>query len=98
MAIRINRVYTRTGDDGETRLVGGASVRKDSPRVEAYGTVDELNSVLGLARSFNEQTLRGQDRAPAQPDPSIRSCGASRTNSSTWEANSRPRRDRAIPE
>lgn len=55
MAIRINRVYTRTGDKGQTRLVGGAAVRKDSPRVEAYGTVDELNSVLGLARTFNEE-------------------------------------------
>jgi cob(I)alamin adenosyltransferase len=64
MAIRINRVYTRTGDDGETRLVGGAPVRKDSPRVEAYGTVDELNSVLGLARSFNEQTLAGTGPGP----------------------------------
>ena len=64
MAIRINRVYTRTGDDGETRLVGGASVRKNSPRVEAYGTVDELNSVLGLARSFNEQTLQGTGPGP----------------------------------
>ncbi len=58
MAIRINRVYTRTGDRGQTRLVGGAAVRKDSTRVEAYGTVDELNSVLGLARTFNEEVLR----------------------------------------
>jgi cob(I)alamin adenosyltransferase len=55
--IRINRVYTRTGDRGQTRLVGGAAVRKDSPRVEAYGTVDELNSVLGLARTWNERAL-----------------------------------------
>jgi cob(I)alamin adenosyltransferase len=57
--IRINRVYTRTGDRGQTRLVGGAAVRKDSPRVEAYGTVDELNSVLGLARTWNERALSG---------------------------------------
>ena len=60
MAIRINRVYTRTGDKGETRLVGGAAVRKDSARVEAYGTVDELNSVLGLARTFNEEVLQSR--------------------------------------
>jgi cob(I)alamin adenosyltransferase len=61
--IRINRVYTRTGDRGQTRLVGGAAVRKDHSRVEAYGTVDELNSVLGLARTWNE-------RAPAEPSRS----------------------------
>jgi len=57
MAIRINRVYTRTGDKGTTRLVGGAKVAKDSPRIEAFGTVDELNAVLGLARTFNDQAI-----------------------------------------
>ena len=51
--MRITRVYTRTGDKGHTRLVGGTKVRKDDGRIEAYGTVDELNSVLGLARTFN---------------------------------------------
>jgi len=59
MPIRITRVYTRTGDKGTTRLVGGAKVPKDSARIEAFGTVDELNAVLGLARTFNEQTLVG---------------------------------------
>lgn len=53
MAIRINRVYTRTGDDGQTALVDGSRVAKDSPRVACYGAIDELNSVLGLTRSFN---------------------------------------------
>lgn len=43
------RIYTRTGDRGETGLFGGQRVRKDSARVEAYGDVDELNSALGLA-------------------------------------------------
>ncbi len=57
MAIRITRVYTRTGDKGETGLVGGKRVSKDSPRIEAYGTVDELNSIVGLARVFNEEKL-----------------------------------------
>lgn len=47
--VRINRVYTRTGDDGSTALGGGQRVPKDSLRIEAYGTVDELNSVLGVA-------------------------------------------------
>jgi len=55
MAVRINKVYTRTGDRGETGLVGGKRVAKDSQRVEAYGAVDELNSVVGLARVFNEE-------------------------------------------
>ena len=44
-------LYTKTGDDGSTGLFGGPRVRKDNPRIEAYGTVDELNSVLGLARA-----------------------------------------------
>lgn len=57
MAVRITRVYTRAGDKGETRLVGGKRVAKDSPRIEAYGTIDELNSVVGLARAFNEEKL-----------------------------------------
>lgn len=62
MAIRITRVYTRTGDQGETALVGGRRVPKDSPRIEAYGTLDELNAVIGLARVFNAEQL---DRDPA---------------------------------
>lgn len=50
MAIRINRVYTRTGDRGDTGLVGGRRVGKDDLRIECYGTVDELNATIGLAR------------------------------------------------
>ncbi|MCB1057719.1 MAG: ATP:cob(I)alamin adenosyltransferase, partial [Acidobacteria bacterium] len=46
---RITKVYTRTGDSGETGLGGGQRVPKDSPRIAAYGTVDELNSCLGVA-------------------------------------------------
>jgi cob(I)alamin adenosyltransferase len=57
MAVRITRVYTRTGDKGETGLVGGKRVPKDSPRIEAYGTIDELNSIVGLTRVFNEEKL-----------------------------------------
>ena len=48
--LAINRVYTRQGDTGETSLAGGQRVPKDSRRIEAYGTVDELNSFVGLAR------------------------------------------------
>lgn len=57
MPISITRVYTRTGDDGDTALVGGRRVPKDSPRIAAYGTIDELNAVIGLARAFNEERL-----------------------------------------
>lgn len=46
---RITKVYTRTGDDGTTGLGGGQRVRKDSLRIEAFGTVDELNSQIGVA-------------------------------------------------
>jgi cob(I)alamin adenosyltransferase len=58
MPISITRVYTRLGDDGQTALVGGRRVPKDSPRIVAYGTVDELNAVVGLARVFNAERLK----------------------------------------
>ena len=45
------KIYTRTGDKGDTSLFGGTRVSKNDPRIEAYGTVDELNSLLGLCRS-----------------------------------------------
>ena len=51
--VRITKVYTRTGDKGSTRLVGGKKIAKDATRIEAYGALDELNSVVGLARVFN---------------------------------------------
>jgi cob(I)alamin adenosyltransferase len=61
--VRLNRIYTRTGDKGETRLVGGQAVPKDSLRIEAYGTVDELNSVLGLVRTFSPESGDAEARA-----------------------------------
>ncbi len=48
--VTLNRIYTRTGDAGSTRLASGAPVSKASPRVSAYGDVDETNAILGLAR------------------------------------------------
>lgn len=48
--LALNRIYTRMGDDGNTSLVGGQRVAKDDVRIEAYGTVDEVNAVLGMAR------------------------------------------------
>ena len=50
---RLTNIVTRTGDDGTTGLAGGGRVSKDSPRVWAYGTVDELNSAIGVVRSVN---------------------------------------------
>ncbi len=47
------KIYTRTGDSGETSLYDGARVPKDSIRVESYGTIDELNSSLGMARQYS---------------------------------------------
>lgn len=52
MKYRITKVYTKQGDKGYTRLGGGQKVRKDSTRIRAYGTVDELNSAIGVALSF----------------------------------------------
>ena len=48
--IRINKIYTRSGDNGQTRLIGGKKCFKDDAKVEAYGTVDELNAEIGLCR------------------------------------------------
>ena len=49
--VKLNRIYTRTGDRGRTRLATGAPVPKSHPRVEAYGAVDELNAEIGVART-----------------------------------------------
>jgi len=56
------KIYTKTGDDGTTGLFGGARVKKSAPVVEAYGSVDELNAVIGMARAtkldpFTEEVL-----------------------------------------
>lgn len=55
--LAINRVYTRGGDKGETSLAGGQRVPKDSLRIEAYGTVDELNATIGVARQTTEELV-----------------------------------------
>jgi len=54
MGNRLSKIYTRTGDDGTTGLGDGSRTSKDSLRVEAFGTVDELNSAIGLVRSFTD--------------------------------------------
>ncbi|HZS54019.1 MAG TPA: cob(I)yrinic acid a,c-diamide adenosyltransferase [Bryobacteraceae bacterium] len=53
--IALNRIYTRAGDTGQTRLVGGQKIAKDDLRIECYGTVDELNAFIGAARVTTEE-------------------------------------------
>jgi cob(I)alamin adenosyltransferase len=56
--MRITKVYTRTGDAGRTRLAGGSEISKADLRIEAYGTIDELNAIIGIIR-----TMAGQAQA-----------------------------------
>ena len=53
--VRLNKIYTRTGDKGQTSLGDGTRVSKENHRVEAYGTIDEANSILGLVRTTTKQ-------------------------------------------
>lgn len=62
------RIYTRTGDDGDTGLFGGGRVPKDHARVIAYGDVDELNAVIGVARSVEMMPRIDEVLAPVQRD------------------------------
>ena len=68
--MRITRVYTRTGDAGQTGLVGGARVDKDHVRIEAYGTVDELNAVIGVVRALH-RSGGANAHALARMDPML---------------------------
>ena len=54
---KATRIYTRTGDDGTTGLVGGQRVRKNALRIETYGTIDELSTAIGMARAALAETL-----------------------------------------
>lgn len=62
------KIYTRTGDDGQTGLFGGGRVEKDDARVDAYGEVDELNAVLGMARAVELMPRVDEVIAPIQRD------------------------------
>ena len=62
------KIYTKTGDDGTTGLFGGGRVKKASTRVEAYGTVDELNATLGLARATRLDPFADAVLAQSQVD------------------------------
>jgi len=62
------KIYTKTGDRGDTGLFGGGRVAKDHPRVEAYGDVDELNAVLGMARAVEMMPRVDEVLVPVQRD------------------------------
>ncbi len=62
------KIYTRKGDKGQTSLIGRSKVSKDSLRLEAYGTVDELNSVLGVARSLSSDARTREILGHVQQD------------------------------
>lgn len=69
--MRITKVYTRTGDAGKTRLAGGQQVWKDSLRVDAYGTIDELNATVGVVRVMNAD-VGSEHSAAAQLEEELR--------------------------
>ena len=62
------KIYTKTGDKGDTGLFGGGRVPKDDPRVEAYGDVDELNAVIGVARAVEVMSRIDEVLVPVQRD------------------------------
>ncbi len=64
MGHRLSKIYTRTGDDGTTGLGDGSRIEKDSIRVEAYGTVDELNSCIGMVISQLSSSLTTNSKHP----------------------------------
>ncbi|MFG0257565.1 MAG: cob(I)yrinic acid a,c-diamide adenosyltransferase [Phycisphaerales bacterium JB043] len=67
MSVRLTKIYTRTGDDATTGLVGGSRVRKHDPRVAAYGDVDEANACVGLAiASCDDAAMREMLRSIQQ--------------------------------
>lgn len=60
--IALNRIYTRTGDQGQTHLAGGQRISKHDTRIDCYGTVDELNAFVGLARARLQQLAISRER------------------------------------
>ncbi len=60
---KITRIYTRTGDKGMTGLFGGGRIKKSAPRIETYGTIDELSSAIGLVRAALRPLLPSEARA-----------------------------------
>ncbi len=105
------KIYTKTGDDGTTGLLGAGRVGKDDPRIDSYGTVDELNAMLGLARAaggldpdLDALVARVQDdlfavgAALADPDPRGKFHNAvTEGHAARLEGRDRPARGRTAP-
>src|SRR5690606_40202479 len=72
----LNKIYTRTGDDGTTGLASGQRVRKDSVRVAAYGTIDETNAAIGVARVHLAASHPGLDAKLARIQNDLFDLGA----------------------
>ena len=66
--VKLNKIYTRTGDDGQTVLVNGQRVAKHAKRPAAFGEVDELNSVIGMARNFADNTDIDESKLYTKPE------------------------------
>ncbi len=74
--VKLNKIYTKTGDDGTTGLVSGKRVDKDDLRVEAFGSVDEVNAALGLARSRLDEEHKTVDEMLARIQNDLFDLGA----------------------
>jgi cob(I)alamin adenosyltransferase len=93
---RITKITTRRGDDGFTDLAGGARIRKDSIRIRAIGTVDELNSALGMARAQKPQPA--VDRRLQEIQNDMLCLGAVLARESRPQRTSGPNLDPRLPE
>lgn len=87
----LNKIYTRTGDDGTTALGSGRRVRKDSARVEAYGTIDEANAAIGMARVHLAGSDPGLDAKLARIQNDLFDLGAGLSVPETGEERKRER-------
>ena len=56
--VKLNKIYTKAGDKGKTGLVNGKRIFKDNIRIRAYGTVDELNSILGIVNLYTRSSIK----------------------------------------
>ena len=87
----LNKIYTRTGDDGTTALGSGKRIRKDSARVAAYGTIDETNAAIGMARVHIAESHPELDAMLAKIQNDLFDLGAELSVPATGEEQKTPR-------
>jgi len=87
----LNKIYTRTGDDGTTALGSGQRIRKDSARVAAYGTIDETNAAIGMARVHIAESHPELDAMLARIQNDLFDLGAELSVPATGEEQKTPR-------